>query len=154
MIASLQRARHRATPQRTAVIWALVDATNHPSADQLSSAVAARRPGVGLATIYNTLDLLVELGEIVALEFGDGRKRYEVRPRQPHAHLICTACGRVEDVTGVNLLAGPTQEAQRRGFQIYEPRFDLRGVCATCQRQVCDRRADGWPVAVETEVNA
>ena len=133
MISSLRGAGHRVTPQRAAVIQALVGTTAHPSVEQLHGAVVAAYPGLGLATVYNTLDLLLALGEIVALEFGEGRKRFEVRPRRPHAHLICTTCGRVEDVDGVEAMNWPVQEARRRGYQVWEQRFDLRGLCPDCQ---------------------
>ncbi len=133
MISSLRGAGHRVTPQRSAVIQALVGTTSHPSVEQLHGAVVAAYPGLGLATVYNTLDLLLALGEIVALEFGEGRKRFEVRPRRPHAHLICTTCGRVEDVDGVEAISQPAQEAHRRGYQVWQQRFDLWGVCPNCQ---------------------
>lgn len=133
MMVSLRRAGHRATPQRQAVIQVLVAMTTHPGVDQLHGAVAAQHPGVGLATVYNTLDLLLELGEVVALDFGQGRKRYEARPRRPHAHVICTACGRVEDLPDVDLAGAPAREAERRGYRVWEQRFDLRGLCPDCQ---------------------
>jgi Fur family peroxide stress response transcriptional regulator len=133
MMAGLRAAGHRLTPQRLAVVRALVGSPSHPSADQVYSAVVAEHPGIGLATIYNTLELLQSLGQVMPLDFGEGRKRYDARRPEPHAHLICAACGRVEDVDGLDLAGLPVQVASRTGYQVLEHRFDLRGLCPTCQ---------------------
>lgn len=133
MITRLRAAGHRLTPQRVAVVRALVGPVGHPCVEQLHGAVTAAQPGVGLATIYNTLDLLQSLGEVIALDLGEGRKRYDARRPEPHAHLVCATCGRVEDVDGVDLTTLPVQVARQTGYQLLEHRFDLRGLCPACQ---------------------
>lgn len=129
----LQAAGHRLTPQRLAVMRALVADGSHPSAERLHLAVQAERPGTGLATVYNTLDLLQALGEVLVLDFGEGFKRYDGRCGRPHAHLVCAGCGRVEDVEETDLSILPVQVAHLTGYRLLDYRLDLRGLCPSCQ---------------------
>jgi Fur family peroxide stress response transcriptional regulator len=135
MVARLQTAGHRLTSQRLAVVRVLASTTAHPSVEQLHAAALAQHSGVGLATVYNTLDLLQALGEVLVLDFGEGFKRYDGRCPRPHAHLVCAACGRVDDVDGVDLANLPLQVAGRTGYRLLEHRFDLRGLCPDCQSE-------------------
>src|SRR6476659_3972226 len=89
---------YRITPQRLAVVGALVDARNHPSAEDLFERVRETCPTTSLATVYTTLDTLKQIGEVLELEFRDGSNRYDgVRP-QSHPHVVCTRCGKIEDL--------------------------------------------------------
>jgi Fur family peroxide stress response transcriptional regulator len=124
---------YRVTPQRLAVVRALVDAQNHPSAEELFARVRETCPTTSRATIYKTLDTLKELGEVLELEFRDGSNRYDgVRP-ESHPHLVCTRCGRIEDVDLEGLGAIAEQVARATGYQIRSHRVDFFGICAECQ---------------------
>src|SRR5437867_6506445 len=104
---------YRITPQRLAVVGALMAARNHPSAEDLFARVRETCPTTSLATIYKTLDTLEELGEVLELKFRDGSNRYDgVRP-DAHPHLICTRCGRIEDLDleGLGALAEQVAES-------------------------------------------
>lgn len=141
MTGRLKAAGHRLTPQRLAVVSVLAASVSHPNVEQLHTAVLAERPGVGLATVYNTLDMLQTLGEVLVLDFGEGFKRYDGRCPRPHAHLVCAGCGRVEDVDGVDLAHVPEEVADRTGYRLLAHRFDVRGLCPTCQaRGACTER--------------
>lgn len=133
LMARLQAAGHRLTPQRLAVMRALVADASHPSVERLHAAVQAEHPGTGLATVYNTLDLLQSLGEVLVLDFGEGFKRYDGRCGRPHAHLVCAVCGRVEDAGGIDLTTLPAEVAHRNGYRLLDHRLDLRGLCPQCQ---------------------
>src|SRR5579871_5043888 len=83
---------YRITPQRLAVVAALVDARHHPSAEELYARVRESCPTTSRATVYKTLDTLKGIGEVLELQFRDGSNRYDgVRP-QAHPHLVCTHC--------------------------------------------------------------
>lgn len=143
-MARLRAAGHRLTPQRLAVLRALVGSASHPCVEQIHAAVVAEQPGAGLATVYNTLDLLQSLGEVMALDLGEGRKRYDARRPRPHAHLVCAMCGRIEDVERLedfDLASLPERVAHCTGYQVLEHRFDLRGLCPVCQTTAADGRS-------------
>jgi Fur family transcriptional regulator, peroxide stress response regulator len=124
---------YRITPQRLAVVQALVDARHHPSAEELFARVRETCPTTSRATIYKTLDTLKAIGEVLELQFRDGSNRYDgVRP-QSHPHLVCTRCGKIEDVDldGISALAAAVAAAT--GYEIRSHRVDFYGLCAACR---------------------
>lgn len=95
-----QRLRERGctlTAQRRAVLRFLHGNLDHPSAGQIFDAVTHDFPVTSRATVYNTLALLEEVGAVHAVRGADGDTRYDPNV-VPHHHLLCDACGRLEDV--------------------------------------------------------
>ncbi len=121
------------TPQRMAVIRALVTSRDHPSVEQLYAQVKADFPMTSLATIYKTLTLLKEMGEVLEISLGDGTNRYDGAVPGPHPHLICVRCRRIADLVGPALSRLPTRAAERSGYQVLGYRLDFFGVCPQCQ---------------------
>lgn len=121
------------TPQRRAVLTAVRDAVVHPTADEIHRAVQETSPGIGVATVYRTLDLLARHGYIQELRLGDESVvRYDGNVRR-HDHVICDTCGRVVDVEvrlpGQVVAAAAEQSAA----EITDYDLQFRGRCATCQ---------------------
>ncbi|MBX5465328.1 MAG: transcriptional repressor [Clostridia bacterium] len=127
------------TPQRRRVVEVFFrHPGEHLSADDVYAEVRQQNPEVGLATIYRTLDLLSDLGVLDKLELGDGRARYELDrgTGQRHLHLVCTACGRVEEFQPDALLAELEAEIGRRtGFRISDRELKFYGLCADCRER-------------------
>ena len=129
--ARLKTTGYRLTPQRLAILRALIGSHQHPSVEQIYRQVRQDFPTTSLATVYNTLECLKSLGEVLELPLGGG-SRYDGRKPEPHAHLICTACGRIEDLD-IDL-GGTTQAvAQERGYTEVRHRLEFYGICPACQ---------------------
>ena len=129
--ARLKATGYRLTPQRLAVLRALIGSDQHPSVEQIYRQVRQDFPTTSLATVYNTLECLKSLGEVLELPLGGG-SRYDGRKPEPHAHLVCTACGRIEDLD-IDL-GGITQAvAQERGYTEVRHRLEFYGICPACQ---------------------
>ena len=124
---------YRITPQRLAVVGALMAARNHPSAEDLFARVRETCPTTSLATVYKTLDTLKEIGEVLELEFRDGSNRYDGLRPQAHPHLVCTRCGKIEDLDLEGLEEIASRVARSTGYQIRSHRVDFYGVCGKCQ---------------------
>lgn len=122
----------RVTPQRRAVVHALDGEHVHRTADQVHAAARALVPEVSLATVYNTLNELVAMGEISAIHMGDGSARYDPKVGPDHHHLVCDGCGRIFDVEpdGVEQVVLPT--AQQHGMRIEAVEITFRGRCVDC----------------------
>lgn len=122
----------RLTPQRRAVLDVLQRADDHPTAADVLERVRTVVPGVGAATVYRTLALLVESGQAIELRLGQGdASRYD-RNIAHHDHLICDECGRVEDVR-VRLRAAALEEiAASTDFAVTSYDLRVHGRCATC----------------------
>jgi Fe2+ or Zn2+ uptake regulation protein len=122
----------RITPQRRAVVAALDGEHVHRTADQVLAIARQVVPEVSLATVYNALNELVQLGEISELRLSNGSARYDPKTGPDHHHLVCRACGRIFDVEpdGVDAVALPAE--QRHGMRIEGIEVVFRGRCADC----------------------
>ncbi|WP_028845506.1 Fur family transcriptional regulator [Thermodesulfovibrio thiophilus] len=88
------------TQTRQAIIEVLSSKNGHLSAEEIFLEVKKLLPGIGLATVYRTLELLTEMGIIRKYDFKDGRSRYEFikgKEKVEHYHLICRICGKIID---------------------------------------------------------
>ena len=130
---NLREQGYRLTPQRRAVLRILASCRQHPSAEEIFEQVSADFPGTSLATIYKTLALLKEQGEIYELSFADGCNRYDCRTPYPHPHLICVNCRRIVDLDFAGLQETADEVAQLTGYEIISHRFDLFGICPQCR---------------------
>lgn len=90
-------------------------------------------PGIGVATVYRTLDLLVRHGAIQQLRLPDETvTRYDANTT-PHQHVICTSCGTVFDIDLQLPARVLATAADRSGVEITEYDLRLRGTCADCR---------------------
>jgi len=135
LLAQVRKHGMRLTPQRAAVLKALATSPNHPTAEEIYQQVRQDFPMTSLATIYKTIALLKELGEIQELSFGAGSSRFDCFRSSPHPHLICTRCNTIVDIDGhaFNEITQPV--AQSTGYQIFAHRLELFGVCPRCQQE-------------------
>lgn len=89
----LKKGNYRITPERFIVLQYALDTDTHFSADELFLKMKSE---VSRATVYNTLDILVECNILTLRNFGDNLKRYEsTTAKDSHDHLICLDCGRI-----------------------------------------------------------
>jgi len=133
MAQRLRETGHRITPQRYAVLRVLAESPRHPSAEQIHGRVKAEFPMVSLATVYKTLAVLKEVGEVLELGFPDQGNRYDGRRPLPHPHLVCTRCREILD-PDVDMLAELERHLEARtGYRIVGHRLDFFGLCPRCQ---------------------
>ena len=120
----------RPTPQRRAVLDAIRDSAGAWTALDVFDRARRREPGLGLATVYRTIELLARDGSVRPLT-GEGRARYVRCHPGHHHHLVCVACGAVEDT---ELCAAPPADelARRHGFAAETHEVDFYGRCARC----------------------
>lgn len=132
----------RLTPQRQAVLDVLVAAHDHPTAAQVFERVRAQQPGIGPATVYRTLGLLVAGGQARMLALGEGASaRYDANVDR-HDHVVCTECGAAMDVDARLPDETLAQLAVTTGYDLTEYDLQFRGRCPTCRRRSTIRRAD------------
>lgn len=133
MTAALRRKGLRATAQRLAVCQALANSTTHPTAQDLYEQLRGQFASLSRATVYNTLEVLVDAGLVDELgSAGDGAVHYDA-DISPHVHLVCTCCHRVEDFTEAPLTAVARQVARGSGYQLRGARVVYYGLCPVCQ---------------------
>ncbi|MFP5259065.1 MAG: Fur family transcriptional regulator [Acidobacteriota bacterium] len=129
----LRRGGYRVTPQRLAILKALLDSHDHPTAEAVHRRLLADLPDLSLATVYKTIAALKACGEILELQFSDRDNRYDAARPGPHPHLICQGCGAVVDPVLPNLEAMADALAEATGFSILSHRLDFFGLCPSCR---------------------
>jgi Fe2+ or Zn2+ uptake regulation protein len=122
------------TPQRQRIFQVLADSTTHPTAEVVYAAVRSDMPTISLRTVYETLNELVELGEIQQFDLGMGARRFDPNT-EPHHHLICVNCGMVRDISAdFGQLEVPDE--LRHGFTVRNTEVSFRGLCEECSRNL------------------
>lgn len=130
---ALSLAGLKRTPQRIAVIEALVDDRTHPTVEDVWAAVRARMPNISKSTVYATLRELESLGLI---QYVPDDEAMRVDPDvAPHAHLTCEVCGHVHDVSDEGASDGVREAAERDGHKVERVSIVAKGVCAGCSHR-------------------
>jgi Fur family peroxide stress response transcriptional regulator len=135
MITSLKEQGHRLTPQRMAVLKILATSEGHPSVEQIYERVKVDFPMTSLATIYKTVTLLKEMGEVLELGFSDDSNRYDGNKPYPHPHLICIKCKKIVDPQVAALSELHQEVAQSTNYRILSHRLDFFGICPQCREE-------------------
>ncbi len=129
---AMSDAHWRLTPQRRAVLEILESATDHPTAAEVFERVRVSSPGIGPATVYRTLALLVASGLALELSLGEGTSsRYDGNTTR-HDHLVCTSCGAASDIQSAmpgELLDRVTAST---GYAISHYDLQFHGLCPEC----------------------
>ncbi len=120
------------TAQRRVVAEVLVGEHVHLTAEAVHTAAQIILPEISLATVYNTLNEMVSMGEVREIFLGAGPKRYDPNTTFSHQHLVCTRCGTMRDVVPDCEDALSLPSDQRHGFHITGVDIMFRGLCATC----------------------
>ena len=132
MTQALHQAGHRLTPQRAAICHYLAISREHPSPGEVYERVRQEFPAVSLATVYNTLLVLRDLGEIIEIPGTAEGLRYET-DLNPHINLICLRCGRIRDLPSGSLSAVQDAIQNDSHFDLRGLRVDGFGRCDACR---------------------
>jgi Fur family ferric uptake transcriptional regulator len=129
---ALKAAGHKLTPQRRAVVAAVLKADKSVTPQQLHRLLADDHPEIGLVTVYRTLDVLNQLGLLCEFQPEGAAKSFKTGPAEHHHHLVCRTCGEV-----VNFGHCPheleTALERETGFRITDHRLEFSGFCRACR---------------------
>lgn len=124
--------RLRATRQRTAVSRLLDDTDGFRSAQEIHEKLRRCGEGIGLTTVYRTLQTLAEAGEIDVLRTASGEAIYRRCSAHHHHHLVCRYCGRTVEVEGPTVELWAEKVAHDHGFTDIDHTIEISGRCADC----------------------
>ena len=119
------------TPQRIAIIKALLSSAEHPRADTIYAMVRREHPTISLATVHRTLETLCEIGEARKVTTLHDSARYDGNVT-PHHHVVCVKCRKVRDIEI------PELERMLKGrnaigdFQVIGTSLEIQALCAQC----------------------
>ncbi len=125
----------RKTPERYAIMEKVFEMASHFSIDSLHSLICADGYRVSRATVYNTIELLIDAGLVRRHTFGNQSPQYEkIAGFSKHYHLVCTSCGKVKEIKDPEIDALLTP----RRFGNFHPAYldlNVYGLCRTCGRR-------------------
>ncbi len=132
----LRQGGSKLTPQRLTILDVIVrEEGKHLTIEEIYDKVKEVKPETGVATVYRTILLFEELGIVKKLDLNDGIYRYELNHEEEihgHHHLICSACGKVEEVKD-DLLDSVEQIIERDyKFRIKDHSLKFYGLCSDC----------------------
>ena len=121
----------RVTSQRKIILEAFLT-MEHVTAEQLYHALSNRKPHIGLATIYRTLNLLCECGLAQQRHFGTQTHYDNVSHKGHHDHMICTQCGKIIEFENCEIERLQEEVARQHRFHITTHKLELYGKCSAC----------------------
>ncbi|MCA1671708.1 MAG: transcriptional repressor [Actinobacteria bacterium] len=122
----------RTTRQRTAVTRLLDDVDDFRSAQEIHEQLRRSGEGIGLTTVYRTLQTLADAGEIDMLRTDTGEAVYRRCSAHHHHHLVCRHCGRTVEVEGPTVELWAEKVAAEHGFTDISHTVEIFGTCAPC----------------------
>ena len=133
--AALRQEGLSVTARRMATYEALLQANDHICVEHILERLHQSHPQwhVNKTTIYRNLDLLAKLGLVHEMRNAEGRSQYELALHGPHGHLLCSACGNIQDIDPAQVAQLEQEMRTRYGFAIELENQALLGLCARCQ---------------------
>ncbi|GIO24883.1 peroxide-responsive transcriptional repressor PerR [Oceanobacillus sp. J11TS1] len=133
-IDTLKESGVRITPQRHAVLEYLLNSMVHPTADDIYKALEGKFPNMSVATVYNNLRVLKDIGLVRELTYGDSSSRFDCNTSD-HYHIICNQCGKIVDFHYPSLDEVESLAEQVTGFDVSHHRLEVYGTCNACKEK-------------------
>ena len=125
----------RPTKQRVAIEHDVDRSEEFRSAQEVHASLVASGDKIGLATVYRTLQAMVDEGALDSLRTGDGEQVYRRCSTGHHHHLVCRDCGRTVEVEGPAVERWADAVSAEHGFTDVAHTLELFGRCAACARR-------------------
>ena len=132
--ALLQGGRQRVTPQRVALLAALLGDHLHPTATELYAKLRVGQPSLSLATVYKNLATLARMRLVVQVNVPGDNERFEAN-LHPHANFLCTSCHELTDIDGPQFEEFEERVRATVKGGVDQVQILIRGTCARCRRR-------------------
>ncbi len=139
MVGALDAAGYRLTPSRRAVVGLIAARAGHFTAADLVADAQRERLAIGRATIFRALDVLLELGAVERLDLPSGDHAYVGCEPVHHHHIVCSSCGRTDEIEDAGLRSVVDEVSRRTGFIVDAHRLELFGLCPACQATTAEQ---------------
>ena len=133
LLEKLRARGSRITSHRLAMLELLAVSEGHPSAAQIFNTLRLQFPTISLATVYKTLAVLKEEGEVLEINL-QLEARYDGNKPYSHPHLICSSCGKIIDGEELSGFANASKEIMDLyGFEVAQSQIVFYGKCKDCR---------------------
>ena len=124
----------KVTPQRLAIYDVLAHTKDHPTAEEIYKKIRLIYPTMSFATVYKSVEVLNKVKAVQVLNTGEPSFRYDADVT-PHAHIQCTACGKVRDVKMDEKKDLEIAVARESGYEVTGSQAYFYGICPNCQEK-------------------
>ena len=125
----------KSTPARAAITDFLRRSSSPVDVEEIINFLRSKKLKTNKVTVYRNIEFLYKNKVVERLEFGEGKFRYEIKKRHHHHHLICTNCGKIEEVKGDFLKKMEEEIYKNKNFKVTGHSLEFFGLCRSCQQQ-------------------
>lgn len=128
----LRQSNLKVTPQRLIIVDNLYK-MGHMSIDELFQSIKSKIPSISLATIYKNINAMLDVSLAQEVKIPNQKSKYELT-KKAHSHLVCSKCGKVEDIT-LDLHGIVDEASSKSGYSINANSVVLSGICSECKNK-------------------
>ncbi len=136
----LKKRKRRITAQREMILKIFLESKGrHLGVEEVCRELLDRNIRISKATVYRAVELLVDLGFLRRLNFGDGIYRYEIVDRsevESHQHVICRVCGKIKEINSEMVKKIVSEISEKTGYIIENHDLKFYGLCPDCKRRL------------------
>lgn len=123
----------RATKQKLAIAKVLEGQNKFKSAQEIHELLAKAKSKVGLATVYRSLQSMVQAGIVDVIVSPDGESRYRACSQDHHHHLLCRRCGQTREFVAPEIEKLAEVIAKKYNFTDTDHIIEISGICKDCK---------------------